>query len=123
MNTFFRRTARGYLAIFKGIVALAVALVTLATVSAVITLPLWFLATTTPGLFTLLTAAAGGIFAAVWLYRKVSRRGPHSASWAPAVAWGGCGVVIIAGLIVGSPIAVVAGLLIGSLVLARRLAT
>ena len=122
MNTFFRRTARGYLAIFKGIVALAVALAMLATVSAAITLPLWFLATRTPMLFTWLTVAAGGLFAAVWLYRRVSRRGAPSAPWALAVAWGGCGVVIASGLIVGSPIAVVAGLLIASLVLARRLA-
>ncbi len=123
MNTFLRRTARGYLTIFKGIVALTAAMAILAAVSIAVTLPLWFLATTTPTLFTWLTVAAGAVFAAAWLYRRAARRGRRSTSRAPAVAWGVCGVVIIVGLVVGSPVAVIAGLVTGSLVLARRLAT
>ena len=39
MNSFFRRTVRGYLTIFRGTAALAAALVTLAAVSVAITDP------------------------------------------------------------------------------------
>lgn len=122
MNTLVGRLSRGYASLLRGILSLALAAVVLVTISAGVTLPIWWLADRFPRGYSLgvATLVLGGVMFLLILRRF--RRDGASATLRRLMLGVTATVLTVLAVAIGSPLALGAWLIVVTAAVAYRLA-
>jgi hypothetical protein len=122
MNTLVGRLSRGYASLLRGILSLALAAVVLVTISAGVTLPIWWLADRFPRAYSLgvATLVLGGVMFLLILRRF--RRDGASATLRRLMLGVTATILTVLAVAIGSPLALGAWLIVVTASVAYRLA-